>query len=44
MRCTLIASRSGIQAWGDSACPLLWSHATYLSLCVELEREDHAAS
>jgi GH15 family glucan-1,4-alpha-glucosidase len=24
--------------WGPSACPLLWSHATYLSLKTELER------
>lgn len=25
-----------IDLWGPSACPLLWSHATYLSLLVEL--------
>ena len=25
-----------IVAWGQSACPLLWSHATYLSLLAEL--------
>ena len=24
--------------WGESACPLLWSHAAYLALCVELGR------
>jgi len=23
--------------WGDSACPLLWSHAAYLALATELE-------
>lgn len=25
--------------WGTSACPLLWSHATYLSLLTDLERQ-----
>jgi len=24
--------------WGESACPLLWSHATYLALLAELSR------
>ena len=26
------------RAWGESACPLLWSHATYLALRAELGR------
>ncbi len=26
-----------IERWGASACPLLWSHAMYLTLAVELE-------
>lgn len=30
-----------VRAWGDSARPLLWSHATYLSLRTELERGVH---
>ena len=25
-----------VEAWGPSACPLLWSHAAYLSLLAEL--------
>jgi GH15 family glucan-1,4-alpha-glucosidase len=27
-----------VHAWGESARPLLWSHATYLALSTELER------
>ncbi len=32
-----------VGAWGASARPLLWSHAAYLSLRVEIERGVHAA-
>ena len=31
-----------VRTWGESARPLLWSHATYLSLRTELERGVHA--
>jgi GH15 family glucan-1,4-alpha-glucosidase len=33
-----------VRAWGPSARPLLWSHATYLSLLTELEQGVRGAS
>jgi GH15 family glucan-1,4-alpha-glucosidase len=33
-----------IDAWGPSACPLLWSHATYLSLLAELASSSAAGT
>jgi len=32
-----------VHAWGSSARPLLWSHATYVSLRTELERGVHGS-
>jgi GH15 family glucan-1,4-alpha-glucosidase len=32
-----------VRAWGESARPLLWSHATYLALHAELEQGVHGA-
>ena len=31
------------RSWGESACPLLWSHATYIALREELRRSDAGA-